>query len=63
MSIGIGNNNPSQECMCARRLAVCHHMAALCIFAHHNVSVTDTPWLWNQLNEDPEQPEQYNVYS
>ncbi|CAH2000729.1 unnamed protein product [Acanthoscelides obtectus] len=38
----------SAKCSCPRGLAVCHHMAALCIHAHHNVSMTDKTCLWNK---------------
>ncbi|CAH2000676.1 unnamed protein product [Acanthoscelides obtectus] len=36
------------KCSCPRGLAVCHHMAALCIHAHHNISVTDKTCLWSK---------------
>ncbi|CAH1955106.1 unnamed protein product, partial [Acanthoscelides obtectus] len=36
------------KCSCPRGLAVCHHMVALCIHAHHNISVTDKTCLWSK---------------
>ncbi|KAJ8966276.1 hypothetical protein NQ314_003644 [Rhamnusium bicolor] len=35
------------KCTCPRGQVICHHMAALCIHAHHNVSVTDKACAWN----------------
>nr|CAH7713586.1 unnamed protein product [Callosobruchus chinensis] len=36
------------KCTCPRGQAICHHMAALCIHAHHNVSVTDKTCVWSK---------------
>lgn len=36
------------HCSCPRGQAVCHHMAALCIYAHHNISITDKACSWNR---------------
>ncbi|KAF5283526.1 hypothetical protein FQR65_LT13847 [Abscondita terminalis] len=33
-------------CTCPRGLVKCHHMASLCIYAHHNVSITDQECAW-----------------
>lgn len=29
------------KCSCSTGLVICHHMTAVCAYAHHNVSVTD----------------------
>ncbi|KAI4470585.1 hypothetical protein MML48_1g14934 [Holotrichia oblita] len=34
-------------CACPRGLVTCHHMAALCVYARDNISVTDTQCSWN----------------
>ncbi|XP_023311480.1 uncharacterized protein LOC111692030 [Anoplophora glabripennis] len=34
-------------CQCPRGQVICHHMAALCIHAYHNVSFTDKACQWN----------------
>nr|CAH7763522.1 unnamed protein product [Callosobruchus chinensis] len=36
------------KCTGPRGQAICHHMAALCIHAHHNVSVTDKTCVWSK---------------
>ncbi|KAF5273760.1 hypothetical protein FQR65_LT17082 [Abscondita terminalis] len=33
-------------CICPRGLVKCHHMVSLCIYAHHNVSITDQECAW-----------------
>ncbi|VEN54643.1 unnamed protein product, partial [Callosobruchus maculatus] len=43
------------KCTCPRGLAVCHHMAALCILAHHNVSITDKTCLWSKRKTSEEE--------
>lgn len=40
------------ECTCPRGQAKCHHMAALLICCHHNISVTDTPCQWSVPKQD-----------
>ncbi|KAG5870683.1 hypothetical protein JTB14_003881 [Gonioctena quinquepunctata] len=35
------------SCTCPRGLVKCHHIAALCIYGHHNVSVTDQACRWS----------------
>ncbi|KAJ8933350.1 hypothetical protein NQ314_014064 [Rhamnusium bicolor] len=44
------------KCTCPRGQVICHHMAALCVHAHHNVSVTDKAYAWNapRKNSDME---------
>lgn len=39
---------------CPRGLAICHHTAALCLFAHHICSATDNLCLWNMRNSKVE---------
>lgn len=34
-------------CTCPRGQAICHNIAALCIFIHNNFSSTDLPCTWN----------------
>lgn len=34
-------------CSCPRGEALCHHIAALCLFAHYNISVTDKECSWS----------------
>lgn len=36
------------KCTCPRGQAICQHMAALCIHAHHNISVTDKACSWTK---------------
>ncbi|KAF5283116.1 hypothetical protein FQA39_LY17423 [Lamprigera yunnana] len=33
-------------CNCPRGLDICHHMAALALFAHYNLSITDKACSW-----------------
>ncbi|KAF5294775.1 hypothetical protein FQA39_LY00259 [Lamprigera yunnana] len=35
------------KCTCPRGQVICHHIAAVCIHAHHNISVTDQVCTWN----------------
>lgn len=35
------------QCSCPRGQAICHHMGALAIYGHHNISVTDKACAWN----------------
>uniref|UniRef100_A0AAR5QHV9 SWIM-type domain-containing protein n=1 Tax=Dendroctonus ponderosae TaxID=77166 RepID=A0AAR5QHV9_DENPD len=42
----------SGKCSCPRGLSICHHMAALCIYGHHNVSVTDKICVWNKPKQN-----------
>lgn len=35
------------KCTCPRGQDVCHHIAALCLHAHHNVSITDKACVWS----------------
>jgi len=41
-------------CTCPRGLMICHHMAAVSLFAHHNCSSTDTICSWNVRNSNLE---------
>ena len=34
------------SCTCPRGQFLCHHVAAVCIFGHHNISVTDIECKW-----------------
>lgn len=34
------------SCTCPRGQFLCHHVAAVCIYAHHNISVTDVECRW-----------------
>ncbi|KAF2888513.1 hypothetical protein ILUMI_17660, partial [Ignelater luminosus] len=36
----------SSTCMCPRGLYSCHHMPAVALFAHYNISVTDGAYSW-----------------
>lgn len=47
-----GGEIKSAECTCPRGQAKCHHMAALLICCHHNISVTDTPCQWSVPKQD-----------
>ncbi|KAI4454106.1 hypothetical protein MML48_scaffold00000245 [Holotrichia oblita] len=54
--IGLEDDNiVDGTCNCPRGLVKCHHMAALCLCAHHNISVTDTTCTWNQPKEKQEE--------
>ncbi|KAI4455404.1 hypothetical protein MML48_9g00009794 [Holotrichia oblita] len=54
--IGLEDDNiVDGTCNCPRGLVKCHHMAALCLCAHHNISVTDTTCTWNQSKEKQEE--------
>lgn len=35
------------KCSCPTGQAICHHAAALCIYAHHNLSSTDVTCSWS----------------
>ncbi|KAG5864637.1 hypothetical protein JTB14_023426 [Gonioctena quinquepunctata] len=43
----------SADCTCPRGQFMCHHMAALAIFGHYNVSVTDKACTWSSKKEAP----------
>lgn len=43
----------NSECTCPRGQFMCHHMAALAIFGHHNVSVTDKACAWSSKKDPP----------
>ncbi|KAJ8938644.1 hypothetical protein NQ314_011383 [Rhamnusium bicolor] len=34
------------SCRCPRGQYLCHHVAAVCLFGHHNISVTDVECRW-----------------
>ncbi|KAJ8932039.1 hypothetical protein NQ314_015012 [Rhamnusium bicolor] len=34
------------SCTCPRGQYLCHHVAAVCLFGHHNISVTDVECRW-----------------
>ncbi|KAF5306070.1 hypothetical protein FQA39_LY09048 [Lamprigera yunnana] len=34
------------SCKCPRGLDICHHMVALALFAHYNLSITDKACSW-----------------
>ncbi|KAK4887065.1 hypothetical protein RN001_003336 [Aquatica leii] len=34
-------------CTCPRCQVLCHHMAAVCFYAHYNISVTDIACAWS----------------
>ncbi|XP_031329694.1 uncharacterized protein LOC116160599 [Photinus pyralis] len=36
----------SSTCTCPRGLYLCHHMAAVALFVHYNISITDTACSW-----------------
>ncbi|XP_031355360.1 uncharacterized protein LOC116179686 [Photinus pyralis] len=44
----------SATCTCPRGLYLCHHMAALCVFARDNISVTDVACKWNVMKQKEE---------
>lgn len=50
--LGKDGDIKAAECTCPRGKAKCHHMAALLICCHHNISVTDTPCQWSVPTED-----------
>lgn len=54
MSIDVDDGIIEGKCSCPRGLAICHHMAALCIYGHHNVSVTDKTCVWNKPSKPSE---------
>ncbi|KAG5866625.1 hypothetical protein JTB14_035102 [Gonioctena quinquepunctata] len=48
VSINVDNDTILDvSCTCPRGLVKCHHIAALCIYGHHNVSVTDQACRWS----------------
>ncbi|KAF0699303.1 YqaJ domain-containing protein [Aphis craccivora] len=50
------NDGVIYECMCTcpRGLTICHHMATISLFAHHNCSSTDSIFSWNVRNSNVE---------
>ncbi|KAK5649898.1 hypothetical protein RI129_000927 [Pyrocoelia pectoralis] len=38
-------------CECPRGQLLCHHMAAVLLFSHYNVSITDSSCSWNVKNQ------------
>nr|XP_023016341.1 uncharacterized protein LOC111505716 [Leptinotarsa decemlineata] len=50
ISINFDDGIVDSKCSCPRGLAACPHKAALCIYAHHNISVTDKACVWNKPN-------------
>ncbi|KAK5648353.1 hypothetical protein RI129_003245 [Pyrocoelia pectoralis] len=47
MSVDMEDGIVDANCKCPRGQVICHHMAALCIHAHHNISSTDQACAWN----------------
>ncbi|XP_074028806.1 uncharacterized protein [Leptinotarsa decemlineata] len=47
ISIDFDDGIVDSKCSCPRGLAACHH---LCIYSHHNISVTDKACVWNKPN-------------
>ncbi|XP_072394135.1 uncharacterized protein [Diabrotica undecimpunctata] len=48
VSIDYDDGIVDAKCSCPRGQVVCHHMAALCLHAHHNISITDKACAWNK---------------
>ncbi|KAF5272814.1 hypothetical protein FQA39_LY07841 [Lamprigera yunnana] len=41
ISVDVDDGILEGKCTCPRGQVICHHIAAVCIHAHHNISVTD----------------------
>ncbi|XP_030758057.1 uncharacterized protein LOC115883790 [Sitophilus oryzae] len=51
------------ECNCPRGQYLCHHVAALCIYGHYNISVTDTECRWTARKPKEEDVKRYQIYT